>query len=267
MLKNVLVKTLRDKRKTFFWWGLGVTLLTIWYSMMFLTLDSLQGDISGINKMMESGLIQGLLGGVYDLSTPIGWLGAELLPLLGPIIFIVFAVSFATSSLIGEEGKGTLNLLLTNPISRASVYLQKFIAMCLGTLALGLVFWIGNIIGTTSANMGLSLVSLGEVTFSLVLLGLLFGSLAMAIGGFTGKSGASTGVASALGIVSYLLNSMSEIVQSLKPFQPASVFHYYGGGEVLQNGIDFGDVGILLAGTVVLFAIGMYGFQRRDIGT
>jgi ABC-2 type transport system permease protein len=267
MLKNVLSKTLWDKRKTFLWWSTGVILLTIWYSMMFLTMDSLKGDISGINKIMESELLQGLLGGAYDLSTPTGWLGAELLPLLGPIIFIVFAVSFATSSITGEEEKGTLNLLLSNPISRASVYVQKFFAMFLGTLALGLVFWVGNIIGTTSANMGISLVSLGEVTFSLVLLGLLFGSLAMAIGGFTGKGGASTGIPSAVGIVSYLLNSMSEIVQSLEPFQPASVFHYYGGGEVLQNGIDFGDVGILLAGTVVLFAIGMYGFQRRDIGT
>ncbi len=264
MLNNVLVKTLRDKRKTFLWWGFGVILLTIWYSMMF---TAMEGDMSGINQMMESELIKGLLGGAYDLSTPAGWLGAELLPLLGPLIFIVFAVSFATSTLTGEEEKGTLNLLLTNPITRVSVYLQKFFAMTLGVLVMGLVFWVGNIIGTSAANMGLSFVSLAEVSFSLVLLGFLFGTLALALGGLTGKRGISTGVASAVGIVSYLLNSMSEIVQSLKPFQPASVFHYYGGGEVLRNGIDFGDVGILLAGTVVLFVIGIYGFQRRDIGT
>ncbi|MFP4589365.1 MAG: ABC transporter permease subunit [Candidatus Acetothermia bacterium] len=265
MLKNVLVKTLRDKRKSFIWWSVGVLFLTIWYNTMFTAIGDI--DMSGFNQMMESELMKGLFGGAYDLTTPEGWLGVELLSLLGPLVFIVFGVSFATSTLTGEEEKGTLNLLLTNPITRVSVYLQKFSAMTVGTLALGLVFWIGNIIGTSAANMDLSFLSLAEVTFSLFLLGLLFGTFALALGGATGKGGLSKGVASAVGITSYLLNSMSEIVGSLEPFRPVSVFHYYGGGDILRTGIDFFDVGILVAGTVALFAIGMYGFQRRDIGT
>lgn len=265
MLKNVLLKTLRDKRKKFLWWTAGVTLLLLFYNLMF---TSVQGiDLSGINQMMESEVMQGFFGGVYDLSTPEGWLSTELLPLLGPLIFIVFAVSFANSTLTGEEETGTLNLLLTNPISRTTVFLHKFFAMSLGTLALGLVFWIGNIVGTSLAKMGLSFISLAEVTFSLVLLGLLFGTFALALGGLSGNRGMATGVPSAVGIISYLLNSMSEIIPGLEPFRPASVFYYYEGGEVLQNGIDFGDVGILLVGIAVLFAVGLYGFQRRDIGT
>lgn len=265
MLKNVLLKTLGDKLKTFLWWALGVSLLVIWYNMMFTTIEGI--DVSAINQMMENQFIQGLIGGAYDLTSPKGWLSSELLPLLGPLVFIVFAVSFATSTLTDEEEKGTLNLLLTNPITRVSVYLQKFFAMALGILALGVVFWVGNIVGTSAANMGLSFLSLAEVTFSLVLLGMLFGAFALALGGLTGKSGIVKGVAGAVGIISYLLNSMSEIVGSLEPFRPVSVFHYYGGGDILNNGIDFGNVGILLAGTAVLFAVGMYGFQRRDIGT
>ncbi|MFP4202287.1 MAG: ABC transporter permease subunit [Candidatus Acetothermia bacterium] len=265
MLENVMLKTLRDKRKSFIWWALGVALLVIWYNLMFTTIEGV--DVSAVNQMMESEFIQGLLGGAYDLTTPEGWLGAELLPLLGPLVFIVFAVSFATSTLTGEEERGTLNLLLTNPITRMSVYLQKFSAMIVGILGLGLVFWVSNIVGTSSANMELSFLALAEVSFSLILLGSLFGSLALALGGLTGKSGVGKGVAGGIGVVSYLLNSMSEIVESMEPFRSFSVFHYYRGGDILTNGIDFGDVGVLLAGAVVLFAVGMYGFQRRDIGT
>lgn len=264
MLRSVFIKTLRDKRKTFTWWTLGILFITVWYNMMF---TAIEGDMSEFNRMMESDLVKAMLGGAYDLSTPAGWLSAELLPLLGPIIFIVFAVSFANSSLIGEEEKGTLDLLLTNPINRTSVFLQKFFAMIVSLLALGLVFWAGNIIGTSSANMGLSMLSLAEVTFSLVLLGLLFGTFTLALGALTGKSGISTGLASAIAVVSYLLDSMSKIVQSLEKFRPLSVFHYYGGGEVLQNGLDAGEVGILVAGTIALFAVGLYGFQWRDVGT
>ena len=264
MLKNVLTKTLRDKRKAFLWWGLGVTFMVIWYTMMF---TAIEGDISGINQMMESDFVKALLGGTYDLSTPEGWLGAELLPLLGPLIFIVFTVSFSTSSLTGEEETGSLDLLLSNPITRNSVYIQKFLAMILGMITLGVIFWLGTVIGTSAANMALSFLSLAEVTTSLILLGIIFGTFALALGGLTGKRGISTGVASAVGIVSYLLNSMAEIVGGLEKFRPVSIFHYYGGGEVLRNGLEIGNVAIMLAGIVVLLAIGMYGFQRRDVGT
>jgi len=264
MLKNVFAKTLRDKRKTFAWWTLGILFITIWYNMMF---TALEGDMSGMNQMMESDLVKALLGGAYDLSTPAGWLSAELLPLIGPIIFIVFAVSFASSTLIGEEEQGTLDLLLTNPVDRKTVFFQKFLAMIVGLLALGFAFWVGNIIGTSSANMGLSVLSLAEVSFSLVLLGLLFGTFTFTLGALTGKSGLSTGLASAIAVVSYLLDSMAEIVSSLETFRPVSVFHYYGGGNVLQDGLDAGNLGILVAGTIALIVIGIYGFQHRDIRT
>lgn len=265
MLKNIFLKTLRDKRKTFLWWGLGIIFITVWYNMMFKTIEGV--DLSGMEQMMESELMQGFLGGSYDLTTPEGWLGTEMLPLLGPIIFIVFGVSFANSELVGEEDRGTLNLLLSGPISRTTFLLQKFFAMTVGTFALGAIFWMGNLIGTSAAGMDLSYLRLGEVTFSLVLLGLTFGSFALTLGALTGKRGLGVGIASAIGIASYLLNSMSEIVQKLEPLRPVSVFHYYDGASVLENGTQPADVGILLAGTLVLLVIGLYGFQRRDIGT
>lgn len=264
MLKNVLLKTLRDKRKSFLWWGIGVGFLLLYYNLAFLLMKD---SLSSFNQLMENEFIKGMMGGIYDMSTPAGWLNTELLPLLGPIVFIVFSVSFASSSLTGEEEEGTLNLLLTNPVSRVEVYLQKFFALMAGIVVLGLYFWVGNIVTTSLANMGLSFLSLAEVSFSLVLLGAVFGSFTLAFGGLTGSRGIGTAAASAVGIISYLVNSMAEVVESLEPFRPASVFHYYDGAEVLQNGIDFGDVGIMLAATVVLFAIGMYGFGRRDIGT
>jgi ABC-2 type transport system permease protein len=264
MLNNVLLKTLRDKRKTFIWWSLGILLLMIFYSSMF---TSFKGSLSDFNQMMESNIIKAFLGEAPDLSTPEGWLGVELLPLLGPLIFIVFSVSFATSELTGEEDKGTLNLLLAHPISRTTVFLHKFSAMVLVMVALGIVFWLSNVLGTSLASMGISFLSLAEATFSLILLGLLFGTLALALGALTGKRAVGIGVTSAFGIASYLLNSMAEIIQGLAPYRPVSVFYHYGGTAVLESGIEFKGVGVFLGGTIVLLLIGVYGFGRREIGT
>lgn len=227
----------------------------------------LQDTLGSFNQLMENQFMKGMLGGAYDMSTPTGWLSTELIPLLGPLVFIVFSVSFASSSLAGEEEEGTLNLLLTNPVSRVEVYAQKSLALMAGILVLGLYFWLGNIVTTSLANMGLSFLSLAEISFSPVLVGAVFGSFALALGGVTGSREIGTAVASAVGVVSYLVNSMAEVIKALKPFRPAWVFNTYDGAEVLQNGIDFGDVGVMLGVTVVLFAVGTYGFKRRDIGT
>lgn len=265
MFNNIFLKTLRDKRKALLGWGLGILALSIWYDMLFKVVEGI--DLSGMNKLMEMEAMRGLFGGVYDLTTPVGWLAMEMLPLLGPIIFIAFTASFANSELAGEEERGTLDILLSGPISRSSFIIQKFSGMVVGTIFLGAVFWVSHIIGTSAAGMDISYLSLAQVSFSLVLLGLTFGSLALALGGLTGVRNLSVGLVSVVGFVSYLLNSMSEIVDALKPFRPASVFHYYDGAGVLQHGINFFDVGVLLAGILALLLVGLYGFKHRNIGT
>lgn len=264
MLKRVLFKTLWDKRKTFIWWSLGILALMVFYNSMF---TSFKGNLADFNQIMESDLMKAFLGGSYDLSTPEGWLSAELLPLLGPLIFIVFAVSFASSELAGEEEKGTLNLLLSHPISRTFVFLDKFYALALAVVGLGIVFWLTFTISISIANMGISFLSIAEVTFSLILLALLFGALALALGGLTGKRSVVIGVTSAFGIASYLLNSMSEIIPGLEGYRVVSVFYHYQGGTILLSGMKLESVGILLASSTLLLFAGLYGFQHRDIGT
>jgi ABC-2 type transport system permease protein len=236
----------------------------VFYNSMF---ASFEGSLADFNQIMESNLMKAFLGGSYDLSRPEGWLSAELLPLLGPLIFIVFAVSFASSELAGEEEKGTLNLLLSHPISRTSVFLDKSCALALATLSLGIVFWLTFTITISIVNMGIPFLSVAEVTFSLILLGFLFGALALALGGSTGKRSVVIGVTSAFAIASYLLNSMSEIIPSLEGYRVLSVFYHYGGGTILLSGIKLKSVGILLGIGVLLLFVGLYAFQHRDIGT
>ena len=99
----------------------------------------------------------------------------------------------------------------------------------------------------------------------LVLIGLDFGAIALAISAFTGNRGASIGIAVALLVVMYLVDALANIVDSLGVVRPLSLFHYYMGGDPLRNGISFADAGVLAAVAAVFLVVSLIAFDRRDL--
>ena len=56
----------------------------------------------------------------------------------------------------GEEDRGTLDLLLSSPLSRTQVALEKLAAMCVEVVGLGLVLWLALWIGARAFSMEIS---------------------------------------------------------------------------------------------------------------
>ena len=97
------------------------------------------------------------------------------------------------------------------------------------------------------------------------MLGLTFGALALALGCATGNRGLSIGVASALGVVAYFLNALVPLVEVLEPSRKLSPFYYYIGADPLTNGLNLGHVAVLIGLAVVLLAVAIITFNRRDL--
>ena len=105
---------------------------------------------------------------------------------MAPFLFIIFAVAQGSFAVAGEERAGTLELLLSAPISRGQLILEKFASMVTLT---GL--WRGFsgvvlVVGRLPAGMDISPLRLAEMTISISLLGLTFGSVAFAVGSAIG---------------------------------------------------------------------------------
>ena len=60
--------------------------------------------------------IRNLIG--VDYTSPAGYLRAELFALLGPILFLVYAVGAGARAVAGEEETRSLDLLLSTPLTR-----------------------------------------------------------------------------------------------------------------------------------------------------
>ena len=132
---NVASKSLRDQRWQIVGYGLALLsmaamIVFIWpsYRTAFESTELPQG-------------VQAFLGSDLSYATAPGFVSGEFFSWI-PVLLIVYAVVQGTGAIAGEEGSGTLDLLMAQPVARSTVALQKCLAFCVGAalvVALGFV--------------------------------------------------------------------------------------------------------------------------------
>ena len=263
MLRNVFTKTLRDQRKSFVFWAIGVAVLALITALFYPSIK----DAKELNDLFSESeaLSRVFAGGVTDFTSPEGFLNSQLYSLLVPILFLVFAIGQGSGAIAGEEERGTLDILLSYPTTRLQVLVQKFAAMLVAISALGFVMWLSVVVGAAIVSMDLSLWRAAEITLSGTLLGVVFGALALTLGSTLGRRGLSVGITGAVGITAYFVYALTPLVEGLEPVQKVSPFYYYIGADPLTNGLDFVHVAVLIALSAVLLGIAIVTFERRDL--
>ena len=265
MLRNVFLKTLRDQRRSLMWWGIGLLALT---SLTVATYPAISDAPEGFDEFLEQlpeALARIFAGGFTDFTSPEGFLNTQLFVLVVPIMFVIFAVLGGSGAIAGEEGAGTLSLLLTSPLSRWRVVLHKFGAVTVATLILTVLLWVGIAGAAVAIGMEVSLLRLAAVSVSTALLGVAFGAFALALGCITGARGPSAGAASAVAMAAYFLNALAPLSDATAPLQKLSPFYYFIGADPLANGLDVLHVGVLLGLTAAALGVGLFAFERRDL--
>ena len=263
MLRNVFLKSLRDQQTSLMFWGIGVAAISLATILFYPTVK----EAPDFSKVFEDSevLARVFAGGFTDLASPEGYLNSQLYSLLVPILFLIFTIGQGSGAIAGEEEKGTLDIMLSNPTTRLQVLIQKFAAMAVATWALGFVLWLSVVIGGAIVNMELSPWRTAQATFSGVLLGILFGALALTLGSAFGKRGLSTGIAGAIALGSYFLYALVPSLEGLDPVEKAFPFYYYIGADPLTNGLNLAHAAVLIGITAALLAVGIVTFERRDL--
>jgi ABC-2 type transport system permease protein len=265
MLRDVFSKSLRDEIRPLLKWVIGVALyvalLMAIYPSIRHSAKSLQGHVHSLPAAIRTAF----LGSGADFTSPVGYVNVELLSWLAPIAFIGFAVTAAARALAGEEENGTLSLLLSHPISRRRLALQKYAGTAVVVAALGLGFWLSLAVATAIAGTPVSSVKLAQAMVRLTLLGLAVGSVTFAVGGGTGSRQAGIAAGVGVGLGMYLLNTMAQLNSTAKPFRYLSLFHYSGGASPLGLGLSALDLIVLLGTSAALLVAAVVLFERRDV--
>src|SRR5665811_1264942 len=80
--------------------------------------------------------------------TPVGMAIGAVYSIIAPAVVLTYAIGGGTGASIGEESKGSLDLLLSNPLSRTSVALSKTAVVAVGVVVIAVGTWFGILAST-----------------------------------------------------------------------------------------------------------------------
>ena len=265
MLGSVFSKTIRDQRKALAWWVGGFVATVLMYSSFF---PSVQGNAEQFNRYLKDlpDVVRNLIGGL-DFTTAEGYLQSELFSFLAPILVLVYAIGAGARAVAGEEEAGSLDLLLSTPARRSRIVADKFAAMVLATFALTVSMWLSVLVFGPAFDLQPDVGGFTAMSLNTFLLGLAFGSLALAIGSATGRKALAIGVPSGIAVATFIVNALGPSVEWLEPFRLVSPFYYYSGGEPIVHGLDPVHALVLAGISGIALAYAVWTFERRDLAT
>ncbi len=261
MRAEVAALDLQLRRRALLSYVAGVVL----YTLAVVALYPEFKDSAGLDQLTKNGsTIAALFGATGSLTSPTGWLDANIYENLLPLIMLLVTVGYGASCIAGQDEDGTLSLAAILPISRRSVVLQKVAALSVQAILLAVATMVCVVIGR-SFDLAIPLMNLAGLSVGVALLGVDFGLCALAVGSITGRRGMALGVTAALAAVSYLVSSLAPVVDWIRPARYVSLFYWSVGDQQLANGLSIGSAIVLVSVGIVLAVAAVAGFRRLDL--
>lgn len=270
MTGSIFLHTLKRQWKQILWWGLGVGMLGF-IQVIFVQDSNL---LSQMSTLMESipPFFMDMLGAsdIEFMATPEGYLSLQFFSLL-LIIFAVYGVMAGLNVTANEEDRGIMDVMLSLPLPRWRVIAEKSLAYTVivaGIITLTFLCMWGGILATPALS-SVSITRIAEATYSALpgtLLVMAFTALAAVV---LRRKGTATAVAATFVTASYFLDTLGRASGEgslLNQLRALSFHTYYDGTAVMQYGISWGNIILILVVTVVLLGGSLFAFQRRDVG-
>lgn len=223
----------------------------------------LRVTFAGLTDSLPAAFDQ-ILGNI-SMATPAGWINAEMMSMMGPGFVIAAAVISAGAATAGEEQARTMSLLLSTSASRTTFLAAKTAAMVVHVLIVAVAILAGLLAGNGIGHMGIPVGDLLAATFSMTLLGLVFGTIAMTVGAAGVERRRTMAISAGIAGLSFVLAVFLPLSESLAWLAKLSFWYPYSANVTLVNGIDWGFAAVLAICAVVISAAGFVAFLRRDL--
>lgn len=259
MLANITRSDLRLRRRSAIGYAAGMA----FYTLIVVALYPSFKNSTSLNSLSGS-TAAALFGVSGPLTSPGGWLNGNIYGNFFPLIMLLLTIGYGAASLAGQDEDGTLTLVAALPIRRRTILLQKAGAMALQAILLAVAVTICVIIGR-GFQLAISPANTIAVSVALVLLGLDFGLVTMAVGAITGRRGTALGVGAGLAAASYLLSSLASTISSIRPGRYLSLFYWSVGNDQISRGVSAVDVAVLIVVGLAVLLAAVVAFRRADL--
>jgi len=219
-----------------------------------------------MNDESTAELMQALSGGSGDFASYIGFLNLELYGIFFVLILGII-VAFIASTIISKEIESkTIDLLMSNPVSRKQIIIERFLGLIPMVLIINFFTMLVVYATTIVINESLDFTNLFVAHLYAIPYFLSVISIALLISTISNEKMKSSIFMIALIVGMFFLEYISNITPDTKNIGLVSLTHFYKPYNALKFGeVDINGVIVLTAVTIVALVISILYFDRKDI--
>lgn len=263
-------KAVFDSRRGLLWLAVGLALYAImmmaFYPMMVEQSEDLDKMIDKMPKQFIGMFYSGDLD-EFSISDPGIFLQGRYM-LWAVLILGATVGGQAFNAFINAERTGTLDLMLSLPVSRRNYFLGRVLHTALTVVVVLAVSFI--VFALFSVFMDEFSLGIGEL--ALAIFAAFFPVMVMA--GFAYMIAVLVPSSKNFGgplvyffvLGAYLLHSFSVTIDELEPIRGFFLFEYYDAGEITRDGLNIVDMLIMAAVALVYFGVAYWYADKKELG-
>lgn len=271
MTGTIFIEQLKRSWRTML--GLGVTLaiLAIYVSAVVQDADVLIAYRDLLGQMPAGMLAAFGLSDASTLATADGFIGFAFFT-YGAFIMAAYGVVMGLNITVNDEDDGIMDVILSLPLPRWRVIVEKVAAYSLIILGICGMAFIGLLIGSRMIpeemrgdidllNMFMACLNLFPLTLAII-------GFTVFVASLIGRKHIVAAIAGTFVFGSYFLQMAADAAsESIAGFLGKfSIFTYFDGGTVAREGLNAFNVVLLIVVALILVTVSLFTFERRDIG-
>ncbi len=263
-------KAFRDSSRVLLW----LSIFSVLYVLLIMAFyPSMVEQSAAMDRLMDAypkEMLQAFYGGdVEDLSIsePGNYLQSQFILWMELLMGVIIVVQ-AFNAFTNAERDGTLDVMLSLPISRRAYYLARVANSAFIAFILLLVTWLPLWLSTyiwPEFDVPPGRLALG--VFGTFLPVMVVGGFAYLVAVVVPSSKGYAGPLAYLFLLgSYILYMFAVSIQDLNRFKPVFLFHYYNGGQTIRHGVPAGDWLLLAGVALVYYVLGWWFVDKKELG-
>lgn len=263
---SIILRTLRDRKISILIYVLFAVLLLWLYVSMFPGLQKSSEEFTKLFETYPEGFVKAFNIDTVSFSVIENFLAVEYYSLMWPILVMFMLISLAGNGLAGEIERGTMEILLSRPLSRIKVFFARYLSGATLLAVFTLVTSYGVIPLAKLYNVAYQLPNYLSVSVISFLFGLAVFSVAMMFSAMVSERSRAYMITGGILVVMYVLNLVATFKESLDWLKFISFFHYDSSYDAISQNILSGrNILVFGAAIVICTAIGAVVFTKRDI--
>ena len=257
-----LLRTLRDLRRGIVGWAVGVVAIVGVMAAFWPSMQDFR-EFEDLLQAYPEPMLE--LFNMEAFTTGAGFMNTELFSFMLPMLFAIFGISRGAKLIAGQEETGVLETVWCQPQPRWRVLASHAMALATAMAVLGVALLGSLVVANVAVDLNVPITELAASSASMVLFGLEFGLLSLAVGAATGRKGLAIGVSSVAAVAAYIVYVMARLVDVFDGWEVISPVQHALRDGPLGTGWAPGSLLAMALGGLLVLALAAPVLERRDI--